>query len=81
MMYTAKIATIRLEKVLSNDRQGSVDKTLEALKGDLYEILSAYADVASDTVQITIENENGLYHIKLTAKANRINGLSNINKI
>ena len=80
-MYTAKIATIRLEKVLSNDRQGSVDKTLEALKGDLYEILSAYADVASDTVQITIENENGLYHIKLTAKANRINGLSNINKI
>lgn len=76
-MRSGKIATLRLEKVLLNDRLNAPDKLKDALKGDMYDILSSYMEVNPNSVRLTLSSDNkGGYEVVFKAQALRVKGIN-----
>lgn len=75
-MKSGKIAALRLEKVLLADRLNTPDNVKEAIKGDMYEVLSAYADINPETVRLSISTDGrGGYAVTFVAQALRMKGV------
>lgn len=71
-MRSGKIAAMRLEKVLLSDRLNASDNLKEAIKGDLYNVLSAFAEINQGSVKLAIsEDEKGGYSVNFVAQVTR----------
>lgn len=74
-MRSGKIAALRLEKVLSKDRLNTSDNIKDAIKGDLFEVLSAYCEVNPQSVRLSIASDGrGGYAVTFVAQALRMKG-------
>lgn len=75
-MKSGKIAAMRLEKVLLNDRLNAPDNLKNVIKGDLYEVLLSYAEVNPNSVRLTIASDGrGGYCVTFVAQALRMKGV------
>jgi septum formation topological specificity factor MinE len=67
---------MRLEKVLVSDRLNAPDNIKEAIKGDMYEVLLSYAEVAPQSVRLTVSADGrGGYAVTFVAQALRFKGV------
>lgn len=63
----------RLQNVLISDKQFSPQKVEKVLKSDLYDLLSNYATLKPDDVNIKVEvQKDGTYKFLMVAKSDRL---------
>lgn len=61
---------IRLKRVLLTDSLKIPNGVIEALKNDINGILNSYFELTNEGVKTEISvDENGIYHVALTARA------------
>ncbi|MCH5153790.1 MAG: hypothetical protein J1F71_01120 [Clostridiales bacterium] len=65
----------RIAKMIENDEDGTVKRTLKVAQSDIFALLSDYMDVK--TLDVAADRTDDGYVVKITAHVNRIFGIGN----